>query len=97
MTRISFRLSPEIGKSKFPSAMRYLRLAILFALLCLPAKSLLAQPVLTVTFQETNLVFTATQFAALPHTEIKAMDPHEKKEHQYSVVSVRELDRKSVV
>jgi len=71
--------------------MRYLRLAILFLLLSLPAMPLLAQPVLTVSFEETNLSFTATQFAALPHTNIKLMNPHDKKEHLYSVVSVRDL------
>jgi hypothetical protein len=71
--------------------MRFFRLAILFSLLCLSARPLLAQQILTVTFHETNLIFTATQFIALPHTEIKVMDPHEKKEHQYSGVPVRDL------
>jgi len=65
--------------------------AMLFLLVCLLAKPSLAQPILTVTFQETNLVLTATQFAALPHAEIKVMDPHEKKDHQYSAVSVCDL------
>jgi len=71
--------------------MRHSILAVLFSLFCLSATSLLAQQVLTVTFQETNLTLTTTQFAALPHTDIKVMDPHEKKKHQYSVVSVRDL------
>jgi hypothetical protein len=68
-----------------------IRIAVLFSLLCLFRTSLFAQQVLTITFQETNLVLTATQFAALPHTEIKVTDPHEKKEHQYSVVPVHDL------
>jgi hypothetical protein len=72
--------------------MRYpIRIAILFSLLCLSGTSLFAQQVLTIAFQETNLTLTATQFAALPHTQIKATDPHEKKEHQYSAVPVRDL------
>jgi hypothetical protein len=71
--------------------MRHSLLATVFALFYLLATSLFAQPVLTVSFQETNLVFTAERFAALPHTEIKVMDPHEKAEHQYSAVSVRDL------
>jgi hypothetical protein len=68
-----------------------IRSVILSAFFCVSGASLLAQPVLTVSFQETNLVFTAPQFAALPHTEIKAMDGHEQMEHQYSGVAVREL------
>jgi hypothetical protein len=71
--------------------MQYLiRLATL-ALFCLSAAPLLAQQILTVTFGKTNLTLTATQFAALPHSEIKVMDPHEQKEHQYGGVSVRDL------
>ena len=53
--------------------------------------ALLAQPILTVTFQETHLAFTAAQFAALPHIDLKLTDPHEQKEHQYSAVPVRAL------
>jgi hypothetical protein len=71
--------------------MRKIHFALLVSLLCLSAGSLLAQQMLTITFQETNLTFTTPQFAALPHTEIKAMDGHEQKEHQYSGVAVREL------
>ena len=71
--------------------MRHSILAAVFSLFCLLENSSLAQPILTVSFQETNLVFTAAQFAALPHSEIKVTDPHEKKEHQYSGVSVRDL------
>ena len=70
---------------------RHTILTTLVFLLCLSVTSLLAQPVLTVTFQESNLVLTATQFTALPHTEIKVTDPHEKKEHQYSAVPVHDL------
>ena len=71
--------------------MRHSILATVFSVFCLLETSSLAQQILTVTVQETNLVFTSAQFVALPHTEIKVMDPHEKKEHQYSVVSVRDL------
>src|SRR5882724_7743018 len=37
------------------------------------------------------LAFTAAQLAALPHVDLTAANPHEKKEHRYSGVPVREF------
>lgn len=48
-------------------------------------------PLLTVTAADRKLAFTATEFAALPHTELTATDPHAKAEHRYGGVAVREL------
>jgi hypothetical protein len=73
------------------SNVRWICFILLLSLFCLGAATLPAQTVLTVSYQGTNLVFDATNFAALPHTEITATDPHEKKDHQYSAVSVHDL------
>lgn len=48
-------------------------------------------PILRVTGPTKTLTFTAAEFAALPRTELRAVEPHEKKERLYSGVTVREL------
>jgi hypothetical protein len=50
-----------------------------------------AGPVLTVTAPDKILTFTAEEFAALPHTEISAYDPHGEATHKYSGVAMREI------
>ena len=37
------------------------------------------------------LTFSATTLAALPHVELTATDPHEKKEHRFTGIPVREV------
>jgi hypothetical protein len=50
-----------------------------------------ADPLLKVSAPGQSIAFTAQEFAALPHTEISAFNPHEKKEHRYSGISVHDL------
>ncbi len=50
-----------------------------------------ADPVLKVTAPGQSVALTAQEFAALPHTEISAFNPHEKKDHRYSGVPVHDL------
>ena len=70
---------------------RPLRLAI--GLLVLLSSARAVDPILKVVGLEKTLTFTAAEFAALPHTELKALEPHEKKERTYSGVGLRELLR----
>jgi hypothetical protein len=60
-------------------------------LLCGIACVLHAGPFLTVSSPTTNLVLTAGDYAALPHTKIQLMDPHDKKVHQFTGVVVSEI------
>jgi hypothetical protein len=50
-----------------------------------------ADPVLKVTGPDKTLTFTAEEFAALPHTEISAYDPHGEATHKYSGVAMQEI------
>jgi hypothetical protein len=65
------------------------RLLIVWLALALVARA--AEPILTLTGFDKTVKFTAEEFAALPHTEIKVLEPHEKKERTYSGVGLREL------
>ena len=49
------------------------------------------EPILTIVGPAETRTFTAAEFAALPRTELTALEPHEKKERRYSGVTVREL------
>lgn len=48
-------------------------------------------PFLRLTGPAKSLTFTAAEFSARPHTELRAVEPHEKRERRYSGVTVREL------
>lgn len=48
-------------------------------------------PILRLTGPAKTLSLTAAEFTALPHTELRAVEPHEKKERLYCGVAVREL------
>jgi hypothetical protein len=50
-----------------------------------------ADSTLSVISGDTTLTLTADQLKALPHTELTATEPHEKKDHLYSGVPVRDL------
>src|SRR5262249_58811914 len=50
-----------------------------------------AQPIRKVVTPEKTLTFTAEEFAALPHTDVKAEEMHEKEARRYSGVAMREL------
>ena len=51
-----------------------------------------AEPVwVSVSSADRKLTFNAAEFAALPHNELVAADPHAKAEHHYQGVSLREL------
>jgi hypothetical protein len=62
-------------------------LLFLMVVSALPA----AGPVLTVTAPDKTLTLTAEEFAALPHMEISAFDPHGEATHRYSGVAVQEV------
>jgi hypothetical protein len=68
-------------------------LRLVTVVLALAAVAPAAEPILKLTGREKTLTFTAAEFAALPHTELKALEPHEKKERTYSGVGMRELLR----
>ncbi len=72
--------------------MRLLRL-VSFALLLVTSalRALAAEPVLKIISPDKTLVFTATEFAALPRTELKLPAQGEQKEHRFAGVSMREL------
>ena len=69
--------------------LRSLRFAAV--LLALAAATRAAEPILKVAGLDKTLTFTAEEFAALPHTDLKALEPHEKKERLYSGVVVHDL------
>ena len=50
-----------------------------------------ADPILTVTSGERSVSFTAADFQLLAHTDLTAFDPHQKMEHRYSGVPMRDL------
>ena len=50
-----------------------------------------ADPILQIVGPEKTLALTAAEFAALPRTEVTALEPHGKKERRYAGVTVREL------
>jgi DMSO/TMAO reductase YedYZ molybdopterin-dependent catalytic subunit len=49
------------------------------------------EPALTVVSPGQTLTLTADEFRALPHSDMTAMDPHQRMEHHYSGIRVREL------
>lgn len=63
--------------------------AVLLALAAGAARA--AEPILKIAGPEKTLTLTAAEFAALPHTELKLLEPHEKKERGYSGVVVHDL------
>ena len=67
--------------------MRYILAALLCSIVCV----LHAAPFLTVSSPTTNLVLSADDFAALSHTNVQLMDPHDKKVHQFTGVLVTEI------
>jgi len=69
-----------------------LRSLLLFSVLFVPAvRSVAAESFLRIVAPGKTLTFTAGEFAALPRTEAKFVDPHDQKERTYSGVAVREL------
>jgi hypothetical protein len=64
-------------------------LALLYALPTMRAAT--GDALLTVVAPLQTISLTAEQFAALPHSEVTAMDPHQKQEHHYSGVPIRDL------
>ena len=71
---------------------RMLRSLLLASLLSAAAvRALAADPILTVISPEKTLVLGAAEFGKLPRTEFVATDPHEKGQHHYSGVAVRDL------
>ena len=49
------------------------------------------EPALRVTAPGQSVALSAQELGALPHVEITAFDPHEKKAHRYSGVAVRDI------
>lgn len=50
-----------------------------------------ADAVLTIATPDKTTTLTAAEWAALPRTEVKAVEPHEKKERRYAGVAMRDL------
>ncbi len=72
--------------------MRRLRLSFLALLFLLPAlRVLAAEPILKVTGPDKTLTFTAEEFAALPHTELKLAAQADKDAQTYAGVTMHEL------
>jgi len=68
------------------------KVAVVTLAACAAAPSAWAvDPALRVSAPGQSLALTAQELAALPHTEISAFNPHEKKEHRYSGVAVHDL------
>ncbi len=69
--------------------LRYVLLSLALSSIAVAADS----PVLLTVHREdaSVLTFTAADFSALPHMELTAFNPHEKKEHRYAGVAVREI------
>jgi hypothetical protein len=67
--------------------------SLLRGILCFGAASALhaAGPILTVTAPGGAVAFSSEQFAALPRTEITAVDPHGGATHVYSGVAMLEV------
>jgi hypothetical protein len=69
-----------------------LRSALVFALLpSVHSVVVAAEPVLKIIGPEQTVFLTVQEFAALPHTELKAVEPHEQKERLYAGVALPEL------
>src|SRR5476649_183155 len=66
-----------------------LRLAVLLLVLASGLRA--GEPMLKVVGLEKTVTFTAEEFAALPHTGLKVLEPHEKKERLCSGVVVHDL------
>ena len=72
--------------------MRLLRLALFaFVFIAPSVGALAAEPILKVITPEKTVAFTAEEFAALPRSEVKAEEMHEKEQRRYSGVAMREL------
>lgn len=73
--------------------MNLFRVSLLSLALLAPAvRVLAADPVLKIVSPDKTLTLTATEFAALPHTDVKLADEHDStKERSFSGVPMREL------
>lgn len=72
--------------------MRRLRLSLLVLLFLAPAlRVLAAEPILKIIGPDKTLTFTAEEFAALPHTELKLAEQADKEARTYAGVVLREL------
>jgi DMSO/TMAO reductase YedYZ molybdopterin-dependent catalytic subunit len=81
-----------------PASPRLWRLAALIGCLVLSAISLhAADPLLTITFAGKSLVVGASDLAALARQDVTAFDFHEKRDHVYSGVPVKDLLAKAGV
>ena len=66
---------------------------IILALVLIAAALRAAEPALTLRGPGKTVTLTAGEFAALPHAELRAIEPHEKKERSYSGVKMADLLR----
>ena len=64
---------------------------VLFLSLVASLTGFAADSTLSVISGDTTLTLTADQLKALPHIELTATEPHERKDHLYSGVPVRDL------
>jgi hypothetical protein len=69
-------------------AMRFFLATFLCFIVCVVAR---ATPFLTISSPTTNVVLTADEFAALHHSTIRLIDPHDKEKHQFTGVTASEI------
>ena len=68
-----------------------LRAVIGLLVLALMPRLFPGEPIVRITTTEKVQAFTAEEFAALPHVEVRTLEPHEKVERTYRGVSMRQL------
>jgi len=84
------------GMRRFPLLARNSLAALACGLLTAVASSA-AEPALTVSYAGKTIAFQSADLAAQPHQDVKAYDFHEKMDHVYSGVPVRDLLEKDGV
>lgn len=72
--------------------MRYFRFSLLVLFFFTPVLRLLAvEPILKITTPDKMVTFTAAEFAALPHADVKGSEMNDKEPRNYSGVPLRDL------
>jgi hypothetical protein len=79
-----------------PSLLRNITAGVACGLLTAVA-SRSAEPALTISYAGKTIAFQSADLAALPHQDVKAYDFHEKADHVYSGIPVRDLLEKDGV
>jgi hypothetical protein len=82
----------QINLDNSPAPPHRRNMRCVFAMLfCWIACVLRATPFLTISSPTTNVVLNADDFAALHHSKIELVDPHDKKLHEFTGVAVSNI------